>query len=354
MINKRIWKGNSKMSNKKLHIEWIRIIAIVLVVLNHSDLFYTYYTNTENKLTFSVSLLISAICKANVPLFMMVTGALLIPKAETWKDILKKRVARMLVVLVLFSGLMYCLQCFVWNQNVFSIIEFIRKLFTNDIQTSYWYLYEYIGILMMLPFVGAMARNLDKDCMKYFLGLGIVFKVGFSVIGLFTKYSLPIDFFILGNSVFYVLMGYHLENEVGEEEYNKISCTKIILGLIASICMTIVMVLADKNMSGQYHENVLSIMTPVMALLIYVGVRKVGIICSNGKSTNIFAFLGSCTFGVYLIEHIGQKVFIRMYLWLCDRTFGVIACMVYVMCILGFCFCVVGAVKKIKMLDKII
>ena len=35
----------------------------------------------------------------------------------------------------------------------------MEKLLKNEIQTSYWYLYEYIGILMMLPFLGAIARN---------------------------------------------------------------------------------------------------------------------------------------------------------------------------------------------------
>lgn len=343
-----------KMNNKKLHIELIRIIAIVMVALNHSDLFYTYYSNTENSITFSVSLFISSICKINVPLFMMITGALLIPKAETWRNILKKRVSRMLVVLVFFSGLMYGLQCFVWNQNVFSISEFIRKLFTNDIQTSYWYLYEYIGILVMLPFVGVMARNLDRDCMKYFLELAIIFKVGLSVLGLFIEYSIPIDLFVLENSVFYVLMGYYLENTVGEDECKKISYIKLILGVAISICVTIVMVLTDKGMRGEYHENVLSIMTPVMAALIYIGIRKICIDYSNMKFANILKFLGSCTFGVYLLEHIGQKVFIKMYLELCDRTFGVIACLIYVICILVFCFGVVGIVKKMKLLDKII
>ena len=38
--------------NRKLHIEMLRIIAVVMVVLNHSDLYYTYYTNTDSVLTF--------------------------------------------------------------------------------------------------------------------------------------------------------------------------------------------------------------------------------------------------------------------------------------------------------------
>lgn len=52
----------------------------------------------------------------------------------------------------------------------------MEKLLKNEIQTSYWYLYEYIGILMMLPFLGAIARNVDLDCMKYFLGLVLSLK----------------------------------------------------------------------------------------------------------------------------------------------------------------------------------
>ena len=168
----------------------LRIIAVVMVVLNHSDLYYTYYTNTDSVLTFSVSLLLSCICRINVPLFMMITGALLIPKAESWSVIFKKRISRMLVVLVAFSALMYGLQCFAWNQDTFSAMAFVEKLLKNEIQTSYWYLYEYIGILMMLPFLGAIARNVDLDCMKYFLGLGLIIKVGMSIVGQFTGYSM--------------------------------------------------------------------------------------------------------------------------------------------------------------------
>ena len=124
----------------------------------------------------------------------------------------------MLVVLVAFSALMYGLQCFAWNQDTFSAMAFAEKLLKNEIQTSYWYLYEYIGILMMLPFLGAIARNVDLDCMKYFLGLGLIIKIGMSIVGQFTGYSMPMSFFVLQNNVFYVLLGYFLEKAVGTEK----------------------------------------------------------------------------------------------------------------------------------------
>ena len=48
---------------------------------------------------------------------------------------------------------------------------------------------------MMLPFLGAIARNVDLDCMKYFLGLGLIIKVGMSIVGQFTGYSMPIEYY---------------------------------------------------------------------------------------------------------------------------------------------------------------
>ena len=54
----------------------------------------------------------------------------------------------------------------------------------------------------MLPFLGAIARNVGLDCMKYFLGLGLIVKVGVSMIGQFTGYSMPMSFFVLQNNVF--------------------------------------------------------------------------------------------------------------------------------------------------------
>ena len=340
--------------NKKLHIEMLRIIAVVMVVLNHSDLYYTYYTNTDSVLTFFVSLLLSCICRINVPLFMMITGALLIPKAESWSVIFKKRISRMLVVLVAFSALMYGLQCFAWDQDTFSAMAFVEKLLKNEIQTSYWYLYEYIGILMMLPFLGAIARNVDLDCMKYFLGLGLIVKVGVSMIGQFTGYSMPMSFFVLQNNVFYVLLGYFLEKAVSTEKCRQLSGWKLSAGLAVSVIAAAIMVIADRKLSGEYHESVLNLMIPLMACAVYLGVRRFFVMHTNIRGAGIIACLGSCAFGVYLLEHIGQKLFLKLYLQLAERTFGIFACSVYICCILLFSFVCTWLIRKSKIVRKFI
>lgn len=346
-----LWKEGTL--NKKTHIEILRTVAIILVLLNHSDLYYTFYTNTANVITFGASLLVSSVCKMNVPLFMMITGALLIPKVESVKTIFRKRILRMLIILICCSLLMYLLQCFAWRQNVFSFSEFMKKLLTNDIQVSYWYLYEYMGIVLMLPFVGALARNLSDEGLNYFVGLALVVKVGMAVVGVFTGYSLLFHFFVLEDSVFYVVLGYYLENRFSVG-LRKLTYLKYIMAFLTCIFMCMVLVIADKRISGAYHEEVLSIMTPIMAALLYVLIRKCCMEHPHMRLTAFFQTVGSCAFGIYLIEHIWQKVFLRMYLWLCTKTFGVVACTVYVICIFGGAFVCTMVMKKIKIVRKFI
>lgn len=339
--------------NKKTHIEILRTVAIILVLLNHSDLYYTFYTNTANVITYGASLLISSVCKMNVPIFMMITGALLIPKAESVKTIFRKRLPRMLTVLICCSLSMYLLQCFAWKQSVFSIGEFAKKVLTNDIQTSYWYLYEYMEILMMLPFVGALARNLSDEALNYFVGLALVVKVGMAVVGVFTGYSLPFHFFVLEDSVFYVVLGYYLENRFSVG-FKKVTYLKYIRAFLICIFICMVLVIVDKRVSGAYHEGVLNIMTPIMVMLLYVFIRKCCMEHPHMRLTALFQLVGSCAFGIYLTEHIWQKVFLRMYLWLCTKTFGVIACSVYVICIFGGAFVGTMIMKRIKIVRKYI
>ena len=112
-----------------------------------------------------------------------------------------------------------------------------------------------------------------------------------------------------------------------------------------SVIAAAVMVIADRKLSGEYHESVLNLMIPLMACAVYH---------TNIRGAGIIACLGSCAFGVYLLEHIGQKLFLKLYLQLADRTFGIFACSVYICCILLFSFVCTWLIRKSKIVRKFI
>ena len=102
------------MSNKtrgvrsKVYLDILRIIAIFLVIFNHAPGYNKaigYYDgeNIKNIIFY----MIGTFTKINVPLFLMVSGALLLGKEENWDVILKKRILRMFIVLLLAHLIIY-------------------------------------------------------------------------------------------------------------------------------------------------------------------------------------------------------------------------------------------------------
>ena len=134
-------------------------------------------------------------------------------------------------------------------------------------------------------------------------------KIAAAIIGQFTGCSMPMSLFVLQNNVFYVLLGYFLEKAGSTEKCRQLSWWKLSAGLAVN---------------------------------------------TNIRGARVIACLGSCAFGVYLLEHIGQKLFLKLYLQLAERTFGIFACSVYICCILMFSFVCTWLIRKSKIVRKFI
>lgn len=97
------------MKEKRLDYEVLRLIAIVGVVFNHTSGrgFDLYMAEGCSGINYVGSLLLGILCKIAVPLFFLVSGGLLLAKEERIRTVLVKRVLRILLALVIFSGVLY-------------------------------------------------------------------------------------------------------------------------------------------------------------------------------------------------------------------------------------------------------
>ena len=86
---------------KKYYLEAVRITAVLLVMYNHSAPFMSFAT--QHGVQYAVSFFRSLVCKAAVPLFYMVSGALLLGKNESFGELARKRILRIVAVIVIFS-----------------------------------------------------------------------------------------------------------------------------------------------------------------------------------------------------------------------------------------------------------
>ena len=79
-------------NDKKIYFELMRVIAVGLVIFNHIDGYTLYQVSSGSAQWFYMFL--TMITRINVPLFFMISGALLLRKQEEFPLVLKKRVKK--------------------------------------------------------------------------------------------------------------------------------------------------------------------------------------------------------------------------------------------------------------------
>ena len=144
-----------EQTKRTAYLDAIRVLAGLFVVYNH--------VAGQSMRLFSgvggaVALCFLYISKAAIPLFLMVTGALLLQREEPYAKTLR-RIGRIVLVLALVTLLYYGADC-LENRAPFVLADYLERLYYYEASNSLWYLYAYLGLLVMLPILQRMAAAL--------------------------------------------------------------------------------------------------------------------------------------------------------------------------------------------------
>ncbi len=338
------------MKRELVHIEILRVIAIWFVVFNHTwTSGYMLYSAVGRSYRYYYPLVfLSVLCKIAVPVFFMISGALLLGREESYRELYAKRIVRMLVILVLFSFVEYCYKLTMGAGNVgaalhavaagFCPIDFFRGIYAEEQAAAYWYLYAYLAFLVMLPLLRKMA------CMMREADYGYLAVWQFVIVGALPileyllwdgEYVLQKDFdivFVTTAGVFYPLMGYALEHVIDKQRYTG----KNVLLLTAAGVMAIVIcgVLTTDRMQATgdktaevFHNSL--IVLPACA--VYVAAK---FLCGKYKLPDrvrrFAAAAGGTVFGIMLLEDILRRELIGIFEYL-KPVVGIFpACVVWV------------------------
>ena len=166
-----------KNPTELIHIEIIRIIAAFLVIFNHtgSKGYFLFASYPFGTLPYFIYMSLTVFCKVAVPLFFMISGALLLKKDIPIKKIFKTKILKILIVLLIFSAIYYVRLYLLDYSKKFSILDFLARLYQGNIVVPYWYLYAYISFLIALPFLRSMVKSLPKYGYIYLFILSIIF-----------------------------------------------------------------------------------------------------------------------------------------------------------------------------------
>ena len=222
-------------------LDFTRLVAIACVVLLHtvsgvSDTMPEQMTAAQ----LDVYRCIEALCACGVPLFLMISGALLLdPEKEIPVSVLlKKYVRRIVLAILLFGTLFAFLELMAFPEGLHSSApgEAFLQMLSGDSWAHLWYLYAALGIYLVLPVLRGFSRTADGDTYRYILIVLFVFlsllPFFAEITGFRTGFYLPFS----GIYVFYFLAGYYVS------AYLRIPGACGLPGLTAAACAVLIAV----------------------------------------------------------------------------------------------------------------
>ena len=345
---------------KTLYFEVLRIMAVFAVIFIHTgDFGYSLFAQRPfGSLDFWIDLVLSLCSRFCVAAFFAISGALLLPKNEPLEAVWK-RVARMVVVLLVVS-LLYWFEYLAQNGGKFSFITFFHKSYYDQTRYHLWFVYSYIAFLITLPFLRALAQNLETKYFYYLIGLQVLFVGIIPVLDYKTTiYEFPLNpeaipSWMFAQIFFYPLTGYFLHNRLSIEQAKK-WVLPLWAANIVSLAAAAYMTWFQRRMIGFANDdptpNFHFVFISVNCITLFVTAR---VLFHNDKvpswlKTVLFQ-VGESVFGIYLIHMYFlrqpwvEKIINTILATGCDRM---VAVNIWVLCILLISLVPAWILKKI-------
>lgn len=196
------------MRERNFAYDFIRAFAILLVVCIHSQGMLRDAVITEDNPygTLHWCNALWHIIYVGVPLFVMLSGALLLGKQEPIKYFFKRRFSRILIPFLIWSVVIGFMLFYKEHHSLSGSIGWIvRSTFTKGVIGIYWYVYLIAGLYLITPLLRHIIASGGVQAAKYMAGF--IFSI--VIVGeLFPSVSLAsrfgcenlqyIGFFVLG------------------------------------------------------------------------------------------------------------------------------------------------------------
>ena len=189
---------NSISDNRIVWLDVIRCVAMIMVIGVHCiDPFYISPTMRAIPEYTHWAAIYGSLLRPSVPLFVMMTGLLLLPvKKQPLGKFYKKRIYRVLFPFLIWSVLYSMFPwvtgvlglpkeiigdffCYTQGQESQSLIDSLKDVAMIPFNFSHkenhmWYIYLLIGLYLYMPFFSALIENADRKTIRAFLLIWII------------------------------------------------------------------------------------------------------------------------------------------------------------------------------------
>jgi len=324
---------------KREHIAWVdlaRIVACFLVVVAHAcDPFVAQLGINDSDFLWGAY--IGSLVRPSVPLFVMISGVLLLPTNMNMKDFYARRAKRLFVPFIFWSLVLPILNYLYFSSGIqtpnpsidldsYTISNMINKMYTfifnfNQDTTPMWYVYMLIGLYLFLPIMSAWLVQASKKDIQYFFGIWIVSLClpyialigpylgyqGDGLLGVCTWNNFGLLYYFSG-FLGYVVLAYYLKKYPLNWSISKRLAIGIPMYVIGYLVASLGYIYATRNFSGEWNLIEIpwyyyGINVFMMTFPVYILLQKIKV-----KQTTLLTKTASLTFGIFLCHFIFVQI----------------------------------------------
>ncbi len=332
--------------------DMIRIYACLAVVMIHVSAIYVKMD--ESSTYFLVGNIFNSISRCGVPLFLMLSGSLMLNenKTKTIKQMVQISL-EMGVILLFWSTIYAIVYKLVLTKMKVTLVSLMKTILFAHYHM--WYLYVIIGLYLITPILRLFVKKENKSTITYLLGLSILFTFVLPLINhefqkvvesiSLVRLGKKIHFEMIGTYLTYYILGYYLTNFDLKANIKKL----IYLLGSSSLIYTIVMTQINKNYDFYYDNSLITILlTSVMIFIFIYELFKNKTF--TPKVEKIIIILSQLTFSVYLI-HVLVLYYVDEWITISNPWIELIV--IYILTV-SLSFVISSFLSKIKYVKKTI
>ena len=330
------------MKEREYTFDVLRVIAMIMVIIIHVSNVYTRSYNFIDTNSYLVSLIFNTISRVSVPIFFMISGALLLDRNFNFKKY-KKRILKIILLIVVWD-ILYL----IWEYFFLGVsYNKLYKLFLEPYRAHLWFLYTIVILYVIQPLLKYILDRINKPIkiVLFFawLILSTISMYNVTIANIFTIFS-NIGFFVLGKYMY----DYLLNNQKNNKKYVFIMIVLLLVSLGESIYLNYTASLKF----NMFYNLFFAYRTPFIILSTFIIFKLVYIYCHNKKPKDIILLGSDLSLGVYLIHGMFLDVTTKYVDY--KNVIPIIGIPAFTLYILILSMISVYLLRKIKYLNKII
>ncbi len=308
-----------KLAEANTRVRWIdnvRILATIFVIGLHVSAYGMigeFNAIDGANANWWICNFYESIFRCCVPLFVMLTGALLLPQILPLKTFLVKRFGRILIPAV-FWGIIYVIYNLIMadNKSVFfssydSFRWFRHQLLDGPI-SSFWYIYMLAGLYLFIPVLQPWLKLADNKTILYFLSIWLL-TILVKQFKLMPQQS-PLELRYFSGYVGYLLLGYYLAHRlVITQAVYLVALMGAGVGFLITLLGTYWASVTQHAFSGMFYEY-LSLNVLALSAGVFILIKGSGEATGDYRPSRLKESLIRFGFGIYLIHPLPLRIMV--------------------------------------------